>query len=39
MSIEKVVRKVPVNEQEQDVVYWRAQSYEARLAALEQIRR
>ncbi|HRQ38359.1 MAG TPA: hypothetical protein PLD25_10630 [Chloroflexota bacterium] len=35
----KVVRKTPIDEQERDVTYWRTQPYEARLAALEQIRR
>lgn len=39
MSMAKVVRKVPKDQQERDVIYWRTQPYEARLAALEQIRR
>lgn len=39
MSMDKEVRKVPLDEQERDVIYWRTQPYEARLAALEQIRR
>ena len=38
MTIEKVVRKVRLDEQENDFVYWQTQSYQARLAALEQIR-
>jgi hypothetical protein len=38
MAIEKVVRKVRMDEQENDFAYWQTQSYEARLAALEQIR-
>jgi len=38
MAIEKVVRKVKIDEQVPDSVYWRTQSYQARLAALEQIR-
>ena len=38
MAIEKVVRKVKIDEQEPDSVYWRTQPYQARLAALEQIR-
>ena len=39
MSMVKVVRKTPIDKQERDVTYWRTQPYEARLAALEQIRR
>lgn len=38
MAIEKVARKIKIDEQEPDSVYWRTQSYQARLAALEQIR-
>lgn len=34
----KVVRKAPINEQPSDFAYWETQSYQARLAALEQIR-
>jgi hypothetical protein len=37
-EVEKVWRKARLGEQEPDLVYWRTQSYEARLAALEQIR-
>jgi hypothetical protein len=33
-----VVNKVLLREQKSDAVYWRSQSYEDRLAALEQIR-
>lgn len=36
--IQKVVRKVALKEQPTDFAYWREQSYEARLAALEEIR-
>jgi hypothetical protein len=36
--INLVVNKVPLHEQKSDAVYWRSQSYEDRLAALEQIR-
>lgn len=34
----KVVRKVPIGEQPSDFAYWQTQPYQARLAALEQIR-
>jgi hypothetical protein len=37
-EIKKVWSKARLGEQEPDSVYWRTQSYEARLAALEQIR-
>lgn len=37
--IQKVVRKVALEEQTTDFAYWQEQSYEARLAALEEIRR
>ncbi len=37
-SIEKSYRKFSVKEQPNDSVYWRRQSYEVRLAVLEQIR-
>ncbi|MAU01693.1 MAG: hypothetical protein CL608_31530 [Anaerolineaceae bacterium] len=37
--MEKVVRKVPLNKQDREADYWRTQPYQARLAALEQIRR
>jgi hypothetical protein len=33
-----VVNKVSLREQQSDAVYWRTQSYQDRLAALEQIR-
>ncbi len=39
MSIEIVVRKVRLGERKSDAAYWRAQPPEARLAALEEIRR
>jgi hypothetical protein len=39
MAIEKVVRKVPLDKQSREADYWRTQPYQARLAALEQIRR
>ena len=39
MAIAKVVRKVNVKNQPDDCIYWRTQPYQARLAALEQIRR
>ncbi len=38
-TIRKVVRKVPLREQPSDFAYWQTQTYQARLAALEQIRR
>lgn len=38
-TIVPVVRKVKLNEQGNDFAYWQTQSYEARLAALEEIRR
>ena len=39
MAIEKVVRKIPLDKQGREADYWRTQSYQARLAALEEIRR
>lgn len=36
--ISMVVNKVSLREQQSDSVYWRTQSYQDRLAALEQIR-
>ena len=38
-SIAPVVRKYKLTEQPNDFAYWQTQSYEARLAALEEIRR
>jgi hypothetical protein len=38
-GIEKVVTKVNIQAQKSDFAYWQTQSYQARLAALEQIRR
>ncbi len=37
--MQKVARKVSLEEQPTDFAYWREQTYEARLAALEEIRR
>lgn len=37
-TIAPVVRKVKLREQGNDFAYWQTQSYEARLAALEEIR-
>lgn len=39
MTMEKVVRKIRIDEQKSDAAYWRTQPYTVRLAALEQIRR
>ena len=39
MAIEKVVRKIPLDKQGREADYWRTQPYQARLAALEEIRR
>ena len=36
--IAKVVTKVNIHQQTSDLAYWQAQSYQARLAALEEIR-
>lgn len=38
MSIQPIVTKYKVGEQPNEYSYWQTQSYEARLAALEQIR-
>jgi hypothetical protein len=38
LEIKKVVTKLKVNDKKSDAVYWRKQSYSARLAALEEIR-
>jgi hypothetical protein len=38
MSIEKVVRKIRLEDQGNDFAYWQAQPYEVRLATLDQIR-
>ena len=37
-SIAKVVKKVRLGSEDRAVEYWRTQPYQARLAALEQIR-
>jgi hypothetical protein len=37
-QVKPVVVKVNINERKTDFAYWQTQSYEARLAALEQIR-
>ena len=39
MTIRKVIKKFKLNEQPNDFVFWQSQSYEERLAALEQIRK
>jgi hypothetical protein len=36
--IEKTVTKVNIHQQTSDFAYWQTQSYQARLAALEEIR-
>ncbi len=38
-TIEKVVSKVNLKEQNSDFSYWQSKSYTERLAALEEIRR
>ena len=38
MTIQKTYRKVSLDKQEKEAVFWRTQPVEARLAALEQIR-
>jgi hypothetical protein len=38
-GIEKVVTKVNIRAQKSDFAYWQTQSYQARLTALERIRR
>ncbi len=37
-TIQPVAHKMKLDEQPSDFAYWQTQSYEARLAALEQIR-
>ena len=37
-TIEKVVTKTSINEQNSDFAYWQTKSYAERLAALEEIR-
>ena len=39
MTMQKVYRKVSIENQSRESDYWRKQPYQARLAALEQIRR
>jgi hypothetical protein len=39
MTMQKVYRKVSIENQGRESDYWRKQPYQARLAALEQIRR
>jgi hypothetical protein len=39
MAIQKVVRKVPIDEQGTDFAFWQTQPYHVRLETLEQIRR
>jgi hypothetical protein len=38
-GIQKTVTKVSIRAQKSDFAYWQTQSYQARLEALEQIRR
>ncbi len=38
MSIEKRYTKVSIHSRKNDFAYWQTQSYQARLATLEQIR-
>ena len=38
MAIEKVVKKIKIDEQPSDFSFWKTKSYAERLAALEQIR-
>lgn len=38
-TISKTYTKLPIHKQKSDFAYWQNQPYEARLAALEQIRR
>ncbi len=38
IHIEKIVTKVRIGQQTNDFAYWQTQSYQARLAALEEIR-
>jgi len=38
MTIQKVVRKAPMDKQKNDFAYWQTQPHAARLAALEEIR-
>jgi hypothetical protein len=38
-GIAKVYKKVKLKDQQSDFAYWQKQSYQVRLAALEQIRR
>ena len=37
-GIKQTYTKVKINEQKSDFAYWQTQSYQARLAALEEIR-
>ncbi len=38
-SMQKVVAKVSLHQQQSDFTYWQSQSYQSRLDVLEQIRR
>lgn len=38
-AVVKVVSRVPLDTAQTDFAFWQSQSYQARLAALEQIRR
>ena len=37
-NIEIVAKKIRLGEEESDALYWRSQSYQARIQALEEIR-
>ncbi len=37
-KVQKVYKKIKINEQSSDFAYWQTQSYQTRLATLEQIR-
>jgi hypothetical protein len=39
IGVEKSFSKVSIHRRKSDFAYWQSQSYQARLAALEQIRR
>jgi hypothetical protein len=39
LKVEPVYTKLKISEQKADIEYWRSQSFQARLLALEEIRR
>jgi len=39
MTIQKIARKIRIEDQSSDFLYWQTQPYKNRLAALEKIRR